>query len=381
MRKDSYMKLNSSMPSVYKGTNSIIRLILLQLFIVLCFTGSSEGYGYHDALNMGNSIDVISIRSAALVGIRVFGSDGPAALFINPASLHSIDRFEGTISTSAISWTEEVVDSTSITQRSNQGLGSLSGAIAFRVGSGIVLSGGVAKVSDHQYDGTHYLPDDPSYPGIAIVEILEASGGLWEALGGLSWNLKDNLIMGMSTGMRFGQVEYNYMYNLYRTPETDSISNWSWETSDFCYHAGILFGDEATGIGASYTSGSDYYLSRISIAGRARAEHIHNIRMGFEGEVISIFEDNYFNGKLSLEAPIRDDANLFIGVGFYEGENMNRVGTAFSVGGNYTHDRIIFECAMFHSGRSRKSTSFPDEYSDYVDDSWTQFCFGLTYIL
>jgi hypothetical protein len=375
------MKPNLSPASVRVGANSIISLVLLQLFVVFCFVGNSEGYGYHDALNMGNSIDVISIRSAALVGIRVFGSDGPAALFINPASLHSINRFEGTISSSAISWTEEVVDTTSIIQRSNQGLGSLSGAIAFRAGSDIVLSGGVAKVSDHQYLGTHYLPDDPSYPGIVIIEILEASGGLWEALGGMSWSLKDNLIVGLSTGMRFGKVEYSYMYDLYRTPEQDSISNWSRETSDFCYHTGILFGDEATGIGASYTSGSDHYLSRISFAGRVRAEHIHNIRMGFEGEVISVFEDNYFNGKLSLEAPVRNDANMLIGVGFYDGENMSRVGTAFSVGGNYIFNRILFECALFHSARSRKSTSFPEEYSDYVEDSWTQFCLGLTYIL
>lgn len=375
------MKLNLSPVAVRKGASSIISLILLQLFMLFGFTGISEGYGYHDALYNGNSIDVISIRSAAMVGIRVFGSDGPSALFINPASLHGINQFEGSISISSVAWTEEIIDSTSVVQRSDQGLGSLSGAIAFRAGSDIVLSGGLAKVSDHQYKGTHYMPDDPSHPGIAIIEFLDASGGLWEALGGMSLNLQDNLVVGLSTGMRFGKVEYNYIWDAYYTPEVDSISCWSWETSDFCYHAGILLGDEDTGIGASYTSGSDHYYSRVSIAGRARAEHIHNIRMGFEGEAISIFEDNYFNGKLSLEAPIRDDVNLLTGVGFYEGEDMNRVGTAFSVGGNYTLNRIIFECALFHSGRSRKSTSFPDEYSDFVDDSWTQFCFGLSYLL
>ncbi len=375
------MKLHFSPVSVCAGSHSIASLVLLQMFIVLCFTGSSAGYGYHDALNMGNSIDVISIRSGAMVGIRVFGSEGPAALFINPASLHNINQLEGSVSISSIAWTEEIIDSTSVIHRSDKGLGSLSGAIAVRAGSDIVLSGGLAKVSDHQYTGTHYLPDDPSHPGIDIIEILEASGGLWEALGGMSLSLKNNLTVGLSTGIRFGEAEYYYTYDQQYIPGIDSISNWSWETSDLCYHAGIIFGDDATGIGASYTSGSDHYLSRISIAGIARAEHINNVRMGFEGEVISVFEDNYFNGKLSLEAPIRKDVNLLTGVGFYEGENMNRVGTAFSLGGNYTLNRIMFECALFHSGRSRKSTSFPEEYSDYVDDSWTQFCFGMTYIL
>ena len=131
-----------------------------------------------------------------------------------------------------------------------------------------------------------------------------------------------------------------------------------------------------------YTSGSsDHYYSRISIAGRARAEHIGNSTMGFEGEIIDPFNNNYFVGKLSIETPIRDNINMLIGVGFNEGENMNRVGLAFSVGGNYRIGRVGIDCALYMSGRSRRSTSFPNEYSDSVDDSWTHFCFGLQYII
>ncbi len=361
-----------------QAISSLLTFILI-LFVV---PSVSFAYGFHDALNYGNSINVISIRSAALVGIRVFGSEGASAVFLNPASLAGVNSFNMTASTSSIAWSEEVVDSTNVTHRSGSGIGSLSGAVAYRAGTDLVIGAGIAKVSDHQYDGTHYLPDDPAHPGIDIVEMLKAEGGLWEALGGVSWSFTDNFSAGVSAGLRFGGVSYDYVYDEKYTLEVDSTSSWSWDTSEACYHAGILLADEELSAGMCFTSGSsDHYYSRISIAGRARAEHIGNSTMGFEGEIVDPFENNFFNGKLSIETPIRGNMNMLAGVGFNEGENMNRVGLAFSVGGNYRTGRVQVDCALAHSGRSRKSTSFPDEYSDYVDDSSTHFCIGLQYML
>jgi len=373
--------MSANTPAAISSPGRIIASAGLLFLISLAAAGTALGYGYHDALNYGNTIDVVSIRSAALVGIRVFGSDGAKAVFLNPSALGNVGNMEFTCSISSISWTEEVVDSTNITQRSNQGLGSLGGAAAFRINPDIVIAGGVAKVSDHQYNGTHFLPSDPSHPGIAVVEILESSGGLWEALGGISVNPTGSLRVGVSTGLRFGSVDYTYSYDQMFTPELDSTATWTWEESDFCYHAGAQVGDDIMDAGVSYSSGSGHYRARLCFAGRARAEHINNIRLGFEGEIIAPFKENFFNGKLSLEAPIRTDMELLAGVGFYEGEQMNRVGTAFSVGGRYSRGPFRVECALFHSGRSRNSTAFPEEYSDYVDDSWTQFCIGLGYII
>lgn len=352
---------------------------------VLIITGLPSlalGYGFHDALSHGNSVDVLSLRSAAMVGIRVFGSEGATSLFTNPATLHNVGRLNISVSASTMAWTEEVVDSTSVTQRSGSGMGALTGAMAYRVGPDLVFGAGVAKVSDFRYDGTHFLPENPSHPGIDILETLVATGGLWEALGGISWSLNDNLKAGVSGGLRFGGVSYEYAYDAKYTPGVDSTSVWSWDLSDACYHAGFVVGDDLMSAGASYTSGSeDRYHSRLSIAGRARAEHIGNTTMGFEGEIISPFDRNYFNGKLSLETPIRREISLMAGVGFNDGENMSRVGMAFSVGGNYTSERTKVEVALSHIGRSRQSTSFPDEYSDHVDDSWTHFSIGLQYMI
>lgn len=357
---------------------SIARYVL----IIAGLPAVALGYGFHDALSYGNSVDVLSMRSAAMVGIKVFGSEGATSLFTNPASLHNVGRLNISVSTSSMAWTEEVVDSTSVTQRSGRGIGGLTGAMAYRMGPDLVFGAGVAKVSDFQYDGNHFLPENPSHPGIDIVETLVATGGLWEALGGVSWSLNENIKAGVSGGLRFGEVTYEYAYDAKYTPEIDSISVWSWNLSDACYHAGFVVGDDLMSAGACYTSGSeDRYYSRLSIAGRARAEHIGNTTMGFEGEIVAPFDRNYFNGKLSLETPIRREISLMAGVGFNEGENMSRVGTAFSVGGNYTSDRIKVEVALSHIGRSRQSTSFPDEYSDHVDDSWTHFGIGLQYMI
>lgn len=355
---------------------STIILILL-IVPVVCF-----GYGFHDALNYGNSINVISIRSAALVGIKVFGSQGASAIFLNPASLSNVNSFNMTASTSSIAWSEEVVDSTSKVHRSGTGIGSLTGAVALRTGSSLVIGAGVAKVSDHQYSGTHFLPDDPVHPGIDIIEMLEADGGLWEAVGGASWSFNDNFSAGVSAGLRFGEVSYEYVFDEKYTPYVDSTYSWSWDASEACYHAGFLLADDELSAGICYTSGSsDHYYSRISIAGRARAEHIGNTTMGFEGEIIDPLGNNFFIGKLSIETPIQDNMNMYAGVGFNEGQNMNRVGLAFSVGGNYRIGRMSIDCALSHSGRSRKSTSFPNEYSDFVDDSWIHFCIGLQYVI
>ena len=358
--------------------SSLFPLVLI-LFIV---SGTSFGYGFHDALTYGNSIDVISVRSAALVGIRVFGAEGATAVFLNPASLSNVNSFNMTASTSSLAWSEDIVDSSSVTHRARTGLGSLTGAVACRAGSNLVFGAGFARVSDHQYDGTHFLPDDPSHPGIDIVETLKAKGGLWEALGGASWSFSDNFTAGISAGLRFGEVNYDYTYDEKFTPYIDSTHSWSWDLSEPCYHAGFILGNDEFGAGACYTSGTrDHYYSRISISGRARAEHINNTTIGFEGEVVDPFSSNFFNGKLSIETPIKSEVNIMAGVGFIEGENMNRVGLAFSLGGNCRIDRVKLDFAMSYSGRSRRSSYFYKEYSDCVDDSWTHFCLGLQYMI
>jgi hypothetical protein len=355
---------------------------LVTLVILFIVPKVSLGYGFHDALTYGNSVNVVSIRSAAMVSIRVFGAKGASAVFLNPASLSNVNSFNMTTSASALAWTEEVVDSIDITQRAETGFGSFTGAAAFRAGPDLVIAAGVAKVSDFQYDGTHYLPDDPSHPGIDILEVLVAKGGLWEALGGASWSFTDYFAAGVSAGLRFGEVNYDYTYDRKYTPDIDSTATWSWDQSEACYHAGFTLGDDELAAGACYTSGSsDHYYSSLALSGKARAEHIGNTTMGFEGEIIDPFNNNYFHGKLSVDTPIRSNVNIMAGVGFNEGGNMNRVGLAFSLGGNYQSGRMRVDLALSNMGRSRTGTSFPNEYSDYIDDSWTHFCIGLQYMI
>lgn len=356
----------------------VILPALLPVLLLLC-SSAALGYGFHDALNMGNGIDAVGIRCAALVGSKVFGGEGPVAVLLNPAGLAAVDGFQVTASGAIVAWGEAVVDSTSTIKRAGTGFSTATGAFAHRLVDGIVIAAGVAKVMDNQYDGTHYLPNDPSQPDIDRVEILTATGGLWEAVGGLSYNITGGVAVGASAGIRFGNADFTYTFDESYTPFTDSTSTWSWEEQEFCYHGGVTLDDGILSAGVCFISGSEHYEPRIAVAARAVAEHLANSRMGFEAEVISPFEGNYFQGKLSLETPIRSDFNILTGVGFYEGENMNRTGLAFSLGGDYRVGEFLFETAMYYSGRSRKSTSFPSEYSDSVEDNWTLFSVGISY--
>lgn len=358
-----------------------IRYALFPVLFLL-FPSAASGYGFHDALTYGNTVDVVSLRSAGMGGIRVFGSDDASAVLINPASLSGIGRMTVSAVTSYMVWTEVVVDSTDRVQRSDHGLGVFSGALALPAGSRMVVAAGVAKVSDHRYDGINYLQENPQHPGVDIIETLESSGGLWEAVGGASWSLSENLSAGLSGGMRFGEVSYEYSFDRKFTAGIDSIASWSWDLAEPCFHAGFIVGDDLMNAGAAFTSGTaDRYHSRLSIAGMARAEHIGNTTLGFEGEVADPFEGNYFSGKVFLETPIRRNISLMAGVGFNDGENVNRVGSSFSVGGTYDLDRLGLGFALSHFSRSRKSTSFPGEYSDHVDDSWTHVSVGLRYAI
>jgi len=355
------------------------RRLGLVLLLLSAVAVPVSGYGFHDALGSGNAIECINLRSGALASSRVFGASGPSALFLNPAALSGIEGFMTGVSASTVTWGEVVVDTTSRTKRAGRGLNALTGAMALRISPSFVLAGGVARVSDNQYDGTHYLPNDPTEPDIDRVEILSVSGGLWEALGGASFEISDHAVAGASAGLRFGGADYAYTFDESFTPFVDSTSEWEWSEQEPCWHLGFVLDDGILGVGTAYTSGTDHYSDRIAAAGRALAEHLGNSTIGFEIEVISPFDANDFIGKLSVSTPLRPEIDLLTGVGFYDGEEMERTGMAYSLGGNYRLGSLLFETAVFYSGRARKSTSFPSEYSDSVEDNWTVFSIGASY--
>ncbi len=361
-------------PSDSTGIHSISALAALLLMI----PAIALGYGFHDATSSGNELGSVSVRSASIVCCKVFGADGPDALFINPAALDRLGGLRLHANGSAIAWEEEVIDSTSVTDRASTGPGGLTFAVGTRFSDRICAACGISRVSDFQYSGTHFLPNDPSEPNVDIVEILEADGGLWEALGGGSLDL-GAVVLGASAGLRFGGVDYIYTYDTYYTPYVDSTYQWSWSESEPCFHAGVTVGDEGMSAGATWTSGGDHYEQTVAFSGRARAEHLANTIIVMEGEVIEPGDDNTFRGKLGLETPIRRVVNLMIGVGFWDGPEMAKTGMTFSVGGNFTMGQLRIDTAVLHNGRSRLSTSFPSEFSDRVDDNWTTFALGLTY--
>lgn len=337
------------------------------------------GYGYHDALGRGTVINTVGLQAAALGGTRVFGTDNPSALFLNPAELVDVGGISIYCSGASAAWNESVHDSTRVTERGDFGIGGSTCVIALPVSAGIVVSGGMARIVDNQYRGTHYLPNDPSQPEIDVVEILEASGGQWEALGGVSVLITDGFSAGISAGMRIRRCEFEYQYDRSHTPQIDSIVDWSERTDEFCYHSGFNYTSDAFESGITYTSETEFYYSRAAFGGRLKAAHLSNVWVGFEGELIDPLDRNYFNGRLSFEIPMEDKLKIMTAVGFIEGENMYRTGMIFSLGGSADFGNLILDFVLSTNSRCRSNTSFPEEYSDYVNDSWTAFGLGVNY--
>jgi len=135
------------------GTKALISSVSVRsiLFsLLLLSTTITYGYGFHDALNFGNGIDAVSIRSAALGGSKVFGANGPIAILLNPAGLSEVEGFMISTSGAIVAWSEAIVDSTATTKRAGTGFGTATGAVAFRVSPSFVFGAGAAKVMDNQ---------------------------------------------------------------------------------------------------------------------------------------------------------------------------------------------------------------------------------------
>ncbi len=361
-----------------KSTRLKWSLLLTGVFVsLLC--NSAFGYGYHDALDRGTHINTVGIRSAALGGTHIFGTDDASNLFLNPAGLSGVEGISVYLSGATAAWNESVHDSTMVTQRGDFGIGGTTGAFGLRLTDNLVIAGGMGRIVDNQYRGTHYLPNDPSQPEIDIVEILESTGGQWEALGGISFTAVNDLSVGVSAGMRMRHCDYTYQFDISHTQETDSIAEWSESSDEFCYRGGLSYLTERFESGVTYSSETDFYYSRVAFGARLCAAHLNNIWVGFEGEVVDPFGDGYFEGRLSFEIPMEDKMEILTAVGFIEGENMYRTGMIFSLGGTAHFAKLDLDFVLSSNNRCRTNTTFPEEYSDYVNDSWTTFGLGFNY--
>lgn len=354
-----------------------MRLSMLLLGALFIITSISLGFGYFDAITNGTPLPGLTPVSVALGSAKAIGIREPASLFTNPAMTTGIPTAIQ-LSSSMISWTERVLQSdVDQTVRTMLTFDNLTGAAVWSSG-GLAIGAGYAKVAEFGYDGTHTLFLNPSDPEIGV-EILEADGGQWEAMGSVAMEVTGSLSAGFSGGIRSARADYSYEFNSSSIVIPDSSSEWSVDQSDFAWHAGIALDGELFKSGVSYSSGSEYMEESISFGGSAFAEHLKKITVGFEAEVISPFDANHFLGKLSIIMPLTKNLNALTSASFDDQRVANRAGFGFGLGFSGHIGRFTLDAGVLNRFRARKDTGFPNESADRVDDSATQFSFGVNY--
>ena len=337
----------------------------------------SFGFGYYDSMTSGTPIPGISPVSVALGASKAIGISEALSLFTNPAMTAELPfALQGTFS--GISWSEKVIESDiDKTVRTLTNFGNFAAAMVYPLGP-VSIGAGYAKVAEFGYQGTHTVFDNPDDPPLGV-ELLNVSGGQWEAMGSVSMAVTGPLSAGFSGGMRSASADYEYSFNSHRYSIPDSSSEWSLDQSEFAWHAGIHLDGELFKSGICYSSGTEYMEETVSMGFSAFAEHLKSITVGFEGELISPFDSNHFLGKLSIIMPLTENLNALTSASFDDQRIANRAGFGFGIGFIGHVDRFDMEVGVFNRFKARKDTAFPNESADRVDDSVTQFSFGVGY--
>jgi len=351
--------------------------ILKYLSAALFTVSVSYGFGYYDSMTNGTVIPGLSPSTSALGSAKAIGIDEAVCLFTNPAMTAGLPlTIQG--NAASISWSERVLESDiEKTVRTLTTFDNITAAAVYPLGR-ISLGAGYAKVAEFGYEGTHTLFDNPEDPPMGV-ELLYVTGGQWETMGSVSIELSESVSAGFSGGMRSVRAEYEYDFNSERFSIPDSSSEWTIDRSDFAWHAGVHLDGDLFKSGCCYSSGTEYMEESVSIGISAFAEHLKNITVGFEGELISPLDSNHFIGKLSVIMPLTKNLDALTSASFDDQRVANRAGFGFGLGFNGHIDRFNLGIGIINRFRARKDTAFPNETADRVDDSVTQFVFGIGY--
>ncbi|MBD3370057.1 hypothetical protein GF402_06820 [Candidatus Fermentibacteria bacterium] len=357
-----------------------LALAVAPLVPLLALPSPCSGYGYHDALGMGTPVPGSTALAIAEGGPLAVGMDGPSALFSNPAGL---SLYDGALSVQAsgglLWWTEQVTGDTMTTVRTGNQLGNLALAVGFPLGDELIVSTGLAKVSTNSYFGSHDIPSEPYQPGDEdSIEVVESSGGLWEALAGVRMSLPRGFVGGLALGGRFGSTDYTYTKSSSVPGSgTGKTEYWEWSERELCVHGGLLAEGELGRIGISYVSGSDHYYSRLAVGVQFVAERIGNTVVGLEGELESPFDKNLVTGRYFLNVPLSSRIGMTGGLTLNQSETADKARAGFSFGGSVETMDTRMELGVSWQSNKRPGSTFESEAADYVDDSGLIFSLGL----
>ncbi len=354
-----------------------MRTLALYSLLFTTLVGQAVGFGYFDSMTKGTILPCLSPAHTALGSLRAVGIVEPTSIFINPAQI-SLLPATVQLSGASIHWSERVMQSDiNKTLRTMNKYNNGTAAVVVPIGS-FVIGGGIAKVGEFSYEGSHTVYDNPDDPELGVA-VLYADGSQWEALASVSKIITGPLSVGFSGGVRMVSADYSYFFNSHQSFLPDSSSVWAVEDTSFAWHAGLALTGELFKSGVSYSSSTDYMEDIIAFGGSALAEHLKNTTVGFEAQIASPFDGNRFMGNLYVQNPLTERLNVLTSVSFDDQRVANRAGLGFGLGFNLAYDRLTIGGGVLNRFKARKNSAFPNEQSDRVDDSSLSISMGLSY--
>ena len=184
---------------------------------------------------------------------------------------------------------------------------------------------------------------------------------------------------GISIGMRFGGSDLKFEYNDREEVSNDSTWTESWEESEVCWHAGLMFPLKMTAIGISYASGTDYYDDRLAAGAVFYTDRSNQGAFGVEAEVASLGDANEITarllGRFSPQGALRFRGSFFF---TDRGNSVGGSTLGFALGTSIAFGRLILDGGFSLSSSDREGASFGYEFTEDLKDQSSLFTIGLS---
>lgn len=270
--------------------------------MLLLFPGIVLAFGYVDAHGNGSPIPGFNAVSLGLGGTRAIGFGDALSILTNPAEIYRIPGTSLAMSIGPAVLEETIEDSSGRNISNWIALGNLSAAIKLQPASRLAIAAGIARITDSSFDGIYHIRDgnqgSPYYGEIIETMELTVAGGLYESAAGFSWRLASWMNVGLSGGLRFGQVDFDSTYLNRRDPENDTLISWGWDSRSFCWHAGIIIPLSLASLGVSWASPSEHYDGRIAAGAILYTGEFKQGAFGGEIEIIDPGDSNELQARI-----------------------------------------------------------------------------------
>lgn len=359
--------------------------IRLSLLLIL-FSMQVLAWGYHDAMDYGSPLVCVTPISSAMGGVWSLPSGGSASIFLNPAELSLLDGTHINATTGIVQWHTYSYGSAEFHHhQSGTTFSGATASIGFGISDRISFGAGVSGVSNFDFDGEN-LEIEITGPGIyevPVIDNLDSRGSLWEVNTGLSFDISDWLIAGVSGGVRSGSGSYTLVRNVMDPSVQDDTTSVDWDATDFCAHVGVLMPLDFGTFGISGTNASTRYRSRVAVGFQKELEILNGSTLGIEFDVQSIENDNRaISGRFFgyFSEMIRNVRSIY-SVGFDRARDYHLAALCLSTGASIKLGDVNLDMAISWRSRSRAGYSFTDANLEHIDDSGTYYNIGMNWKL